>query len=339
MMYVVLVAGLVLLVVGGGLLVRGAVALARRLQISAVIIGMFIVGFGTSAPELTICLDAALAGKSGLALGTVIGSNIANVLLVLGLCALIYPLRVTPRTVCRDGFVMLAGTILFLGFAWNGVIVRAEGAFMVGALLVYAAYAIWVERFRGDPAGEVHIHEAEAFADGPRSLAACLAALVAGLGGVLLGAELVVQGAVGIARELRVPEVAIGLSLVALGTSLPELAIGVIAVARRQGDIIVGNVLGSNLFNLLGIMGTTALATPIGVPESILAFDVWVMTGVVVVFLIFLVTGWRLNRLEGGILFAAYLAYLAVVFLGDPLGLTAMAGETAADGHRGMAPG
>ncbi len=338
MMYAVLVAGLALLIVGGGLLVRGAVALARRLQVSAVIIGMFIVGFGTSAPELTICLDAALAGKSGLALGNVIGSNIANVLLVLGLCALIYPLRVAPRTVYRDGLIMLTGTALFLGLTWNGVIGRAEGAFMVGALMVYAAYAAWVERFRGDPAGEVHIHEAEAFADGPRSLAACLAALVAGLGGVLLGAELVVQSAVEIAHEMGVSETVIGLSLVALGTSLPELAIGVIAVARRQADIIVGNVLGSNLFNLLGIMGTTAIVTPVGVPESILTFDVWVMTGVMVVFLMFLVTGWRLNRLEGGILFAAYLAYLMVVTL-DPLGVISMAGETLANGHRGIAPG
>ena len=317
MMYVFLAGGFALLVVGGGLLVRGAVALARQLRVSAVIIGMFVVGFGTSVPELVVCLDAAVSGQSGLALGNVIGSNIANVLLVVGVCALIYPIRVAPRTVYRDGLLTLVGTLVFVALVRNGVFDRAEGTWMLAILLVYATYAAWAERFRGDPAGEVHIHEAEAFADGPRSLAASLAYVGAGLGGVLVGAELVVEGAVEVARALGVSEVVIGLSLVAFGTSLPELATGVIAAVRRQMDVIIGNVLGSNLFNLFAIMGSTALVTPVVVPWSVIAFDAWAMCVVMSIFFVMLVTGWRLSRLEGGLLFTAYIAYIGFLILDE----------------------
>ena len=311
MMYLFLVGGSVLLIVGGGLLVRGAAALARRLNVSAVIIGMVIVGFGTSAPELTVCIDAALAGQTSLALGNVVGSNIANVLLVLGVCALVYPLSVQPRTVMRDGVVMVLGTLAFVGLAFGGVIGPAAGAVMVGAIVLYTGYAAWAERYRGDPAGHVHAHEAEVVEDGPANLGASLAWLGGGLGGVLIGAELVVDGAVDIARAFAVPEVVIGLTVVALGTSLPELATGIIAAVKRQSDVIIGNVLGSNLFNLFAVLGTTAMVRPVEVPATVLAVDIWVLMGVMGLFLTLLVTGWRLSRIEGAVLFALYIAYMA----------------------------
>ena len=310
-MYLFLVGGSVLLIVGGGLLVRGAAALARRLNVSAVIIGMVIVGFGTSAPELTVCIDAALAGQTSLALGNVVGSNIANVLLVLGVCALVYPLSVQPRTVMRDGVVMVLGTLAFVGLAFGGVIGPAAGAVMVGAIVLYTGYAAWAERYRGDPAGHVHAHEAEVVEDGPANLGASLAWLGGGLGGVLIGAELVVDGAVDIARAFAVPEVVIGLTVVALGTSLPELATGIIAAVKRQSDVIIGNVLGSNLFNLFAVLGTTAMVRPVEVPATVLAVDIWVLMGVMGLFLTLLVTGWRLSRIEGAVLFTLYIAYMA----------------------------
>ncbi len=316
MMYLLLVGGSALLIVGGGLLVRGAAALARRLKVSAVIIGMVIVGFGTSAPELAVCIDAALAGQTSLALGNVVGSNIANVLLVLGVCALVYPLSVQPRTVMRDGVVMVLGTLAFVGLALGGVIGPVAGAVMVGAILLYSGYAVWVERYRGDPAGQIHAHEAEAVEDGPASLGASLAWLGGGLAGVLIGAELVVDGAVEIARAFAVPEVVIGLTMVALGTSLPELATGIIAAVKRQSDVIIGNVLGSNLFNLFAVLGTTAMVRPVEVPTTILAVDIWVLMGVMGLFLVLLVTGWRLSRIEGAVLFTLYLAYMAFLALG-----------------------
>ena len=310
MIYTFLAGGFVLLVVGGSLLVQGAVALARRLEVSAMIIGMFIVGFGTSAPELMVCIDAALSNQGGLALGNVVGSNIANVLLVLGVCALVYPLRVAPRTAYRDGLVMLLGTLVFVGFALTGAIGRLEGAALLGLLALYSAYAVRAERHGGDPAASRHVREAEAVAVGPDSVAGCGVRLAAGLVGVLLGADLVVEGGVGVARAFAVPEVVIGLSVVAFGTSLPELATGMVAAARREPDVIIGNVLGSNLFNLFAIMGATVMVQPLAVPASVRETDVWVMTGVMGIFVVLLVTGWRLSRAEGAILFALYAAYM-----------------------------
>lgn len=316
MMYLFLTGGFVLLVVGGGMLVRGAAALAHRLNVSAVLVGMFIVGFGTSAPELMICVDAALAGKTGLALGNVIGSNIANVLLVLGVCALIAPLHVAPRTVYRDGLVMLVGTVGFAGLAMTGAIGLVEGAVLLGLMALYSGYAAWAERYGGDPAADLHAHEAEVIGHGPESLTASLVFLGAGLAGVLGGAELVVDGAVAIARDHGVSEVVIGLTVVALGTSLPELSTGIIAAMKRQHDVIIGNVLGSNLFNLFAIMGTTAMVRPVEVPASVAAVDIWVMTGVMGLFVVLLVTGWKLSRPEGGVMLALYLGYMAFLVVG-----------------------
>ena len=206
---------------------------------------------------------------------------------------------------------MVLGTLAFVGLAFGGVIGPTAGAVMVGAIVLYSGYAAWAERYRGDPAGHIHAHEAEIVEDGPASLGASLAWLGGGLAGVLIGAELVVDGAVDIARAFAVPEVVIGLTVVALGTSLPELATGIIAAVKRQSDVIIGNVLGSNLFNLFAVLGTTAMVRPVEVPATVLAVDIWVLMGVMGLFLTLLVTGWRLSRIEGAVLFTLYVAYMA----------------------------
>jgi cation:H+ antiporter len=226
------------------------------------------------------------------------------------------PLYVAPRTVYRDGLVMLLGTLGFAALAMTGTIGMVEGAVLLGLMLLYSGYAAWAERYGGDPAAEVHIHEAEVVEDGPVSLGASLGFLGAGLAGVLIGAELVVDGAVEIARAHAVPEVVIGLTMVALGTSLPELSTGIIAAVKRQHDVIIGNVLGSNLFNLFAIMGATAMISPVEVPASVAAVDLWVMTGVMGLFVVLLVTGWKLSRPEGGVMLALYIGYMAFLVIG-----------------------
>lgn len=315
LIYLYFIAGLGALLVAGGMLVRGAAALALHLRVSSVIIGMFIVGFGTSAPELIVCLDAALTGRPDLALGNIIGSNVANVLLVLGLCSLIYPLSVAPRTVYRDGLLLLLGTLVFVVISGNGLVGRIEGAMMVAALLLYSVYAAWVERAPEHPTREMHVHEAEAYVEDSYSLPKSILFLAVGLIGVMIGAALVVESGTAIARAWGAPEVVIGLTLVAVGTSLPELATGVMAAVRRRPDILIGNVLGSNLFNLLGILGTTAAVIPVPVPMRVLAVDVWVLTLVTAVFISMLIFGGRINRVAGGLFIAAYGTYMVVLFL------------------------
>lgn len=316
MIYVILVGGFIFLVLGGGLLVHGAAALARRLKVSPIIIGMFIVGFGTSAPELIIGVDAALADQTALAMGNVIGSNIANVLLVVGICALVRPLSVTPGTVSRDGLMMLLGTLLFAGLALSGMVSRIEGGVLLALLLLYSAYAAWAEVFAGDPTAVLHSHEAEVVDEGPVGLGVSLAYLFAGLAGVLIGAEMVVGSAVDLARRFAVPEVVIGLTVVAVGSSLPELATGIVAAFKRQTDVLIGNILGSNLFNLFAVMGITAMVRPVPTPASVVETDIWVMAGVSGLFIAFLVTGWRINRIEGGVLLALYIGYMISLAFG-----------------------
>lgn len=316
MIYVILVGGFIFLVLGGGLLVHGAAALARRLKVSPIIIGMFIVGFGTSAPELIIGVDAALADQTALAMGNVIGSNIANVLLVVGICALVRPLSVTPGTVSRDGLMMLLGTLLFAGLALSGMVSRIEGGVLLALLLLYSAYAAWAEVFAGGPAAVLHSHEAEVVDEGPVGLGVSLAYLFAGLAGVLIGAEMVVGSAVDLARRFAVPEVVIGLTVVAVGSSLPELATGIVAAFKRQTDVLIGNILGSNLFNLFAVMGVTAMIRPVPTPASVVETDIWVMAGVSGLFIAFLVTGWRINRIEGGVLLALYIGYMISLAFG-----------------------
>jgi cation:H+ antiporter len=314
MTYAFLVAGLVLLLGGGELLVRGAVGLAQRLGVSPLVIGLTVVGFGTSTPELVACIEAVLLGAPAIAVGNVVGSNIANVLLILGVAAALRPLVTRRRSFQRDGPVLLAATILLVALCQYEVIGRTAGSVAVAGLLAYLLYSYVAER-RLMAAGHSPSAAGDEAAIGGGSLPLALLATVLGIAAVLLGARLLVLSAVELARLWGISEAVIGLTLVAVGTSLPELATVAAAAWRNQGDVAFGNIVGSNIFNSLGIIGITALVEPIAVPATIAGFDVWVMLGVVGILVVFAVTGWRVSRSEGVVLLLAYAAYLAYLTL------------------------
>ncbi len=304
-LWIELAGGLALLLAGGEALVRGSAGLARRMGMPPYLIGVTLVGFGTSTPELVTSLDAALIGAPGVAVGNVIGSNIANVLLILGVAAIALPIAVPPGALRRDGAVLIGASGALLAVALTGALSRAAGLAFLAALVVY----LWVSLRSARTAGS----EAESGQAAAPGLGAGIALAAAGVAGVVLGAHLLVGGAVALARTTGVSEAAIGLTLVAVGTSLPELATSLVAALRRQGDIALGNVIGSNIFNILGIAGTTAAVAPIAVPAEILRLDIWVMAGTALLLVAAAATGRRIGRPEGAAFLAGYAAYLALL--------------------------
>lgn len=296
-------AGLGALFIGGEGLVRGAVASARRLGVSPLLIGLVIVGFGTSTPELVTSLEANLAGSPGIAIGNVVGSNTANILLILGIAAVIGPIAIRPAAYRRDAMVAAFAALVCLGLAVIGMIDRLAGVVLLVLLFAYMAHA-----YRSDRR-EVRAAVADEAAGVPGNIAVALALLVGGIALTVLGAHWVVEGAIALARSAGLSESIIGLSLVAVGTSLPELTASVAAALRRQGDLALGNILGSNIFNVLGILGVTALVRPLGVPAEIMTIDVWVMLAATALLLVFARSGWRLCRPEGWAMLALYGGY------------------------------
>lgn len=307
--------GFCLLLAGGEGLVRGSVGLARHLRISPLVVGLVLVGFGTSTPELATSMTAALAGSPGLAIGNVVGSNIANVLLILGLTALIYPVACDPRAFRRDAPMLIVATLLCVAVAFSGTFGRLAGASFLAALLGYTVYVYRAERRQPDASAALHSEEATLADPAPQSpwLAGLFAA--GGIGLIVLGADLMVDGAVGIARVLGIPETVIGLTLLAVGTSLPELATSVVAALRRQTDIAFGNIVGSCLFNILGILGATALVSPIPVPPNVLNYDLAVLVATTGLLVLFAMTDRTITRREGLFFFAAYGGYMGLLTL------------------------
>ena len=289
-------------------------AAAHRLGISPLLSGLLIVGFGTSAPELVVSVDAALSERPDIAIGNVVGSNIGNILLILGLCALITPLAVKPLVLRRDAVTVVAASILFLVLVGGDALVRSDAAIFLLALAAYLFWAYWTERSGQAPSAVLHIAEGTEVTALPKTTLWIVMAIVLGLLFLIAGSQVMLKGAVGIAESFGVSEAVIGLTLVAVGTSLPELSISVIAAFRRHADVAIGNVLGSNIFNLLGILGISSLLQPLPVHERILQFDQWVMLGTSVILLLFLYTGSRLSRVEGGLLLLGYAAYVALSF-------------------------
>ncbi len=308
--------GFVLLFVGGEFVVRGAVALANRFGVSPLVIGLTIVGFGTSLPELWVSLNAALGGSPGIAVGNVVGSNMANMMLVMGCAALICPIMVNPAAVRRDASFMLAVTVIFIAIGMTGTVSALEGLAMVVMLLGYLGYSLWRDTKDNDAAAALHREEAEELAGRPRALWISLIELLAGFAAVGYGADLLVDGATTLARAAGVADAVIGLTVVAVGTSLPELATSIVAAYRGHSDVCLGNVLGSNIFNLFGIMGVTALAVPVPFPEQILQFDLWALLFVSLLLIPFILSGRRIRRVEGGVLLALYAGYVTAQFLG-----------------------
>jgi cation:H+ antiporter len=310
-----LLLGVGLLTIGGEALIRGSLAAARRLRVSPLLSGLVIVGFGTSAPELVVSIDAALNQRPDIAIGNVVGSNIGNILLILGTCALITPLAVKPLALRRDAVTVVVASILFLLLVGGSALGPADSVILLLSLMAYLAWAFWSERFHAAPSAELHKAEAEELTALPKTLVWTVTTVTIGLLLLIAGSQVLLMGAIGIAQHFRVSEAVIGLTLVAVGTSLPEFTISVIAALRRHADVAVGNILGSNIFNLLGILGVSALLQPLPVHARILQFDQWVMLGTSLLLLLFLYTGRRLSRLEGGVLLAGYGVYVTLSFI------------------------
>ncbi|WP_343504901.1 calcium/sodium antiporter [Alloyangia pacifica] len=319
--WIPLIAGFVLLVAGGELLVRGAVQAAERLGVSPLVIGLTLVGFGTSMPELVTSVQAGLSGSPGIAYGNIVGSNIANILLIGGISALICPVIVAEGALRRDAALMLGVATTFAALAFALPMGRVLGVIFVAALVTYIVLVIRQER-NTDAHGAIHDKSAALLQADPglgrpsrrRGLILPLLLALAGLGLVVLGGALLVDGAVALARAFGIGETVIGLTIVAVGTSMPELVTSVIAALKRQGDVAFGNIVGSNIYNILGIGGTTALIAPGAVPPEITAFDAPLMVGVSALLVVFAATARRVDRWEGLALLAGYGAYLYLLW-------------------------
>jgi cation:H+ antiporter len=308
--------GLTGLFVGGEMLVRGAVTIAKAYGLPPMVIGLTLVGFGTSTPELVTSVQAALSGSAGIAIGNVVGSNIGNILLILGVSAMLLPLAVARDALRRDGSVMIAATLALLGVVLFGEITRWIGVGFVTALAAYL-FVVFRSVSKTKETSDAVVYEKEAAAiPGPDlGLSAAIGVAVVGLIATIIGARLLVDGAISVAEFAGISETVIGLTVVAIGTSMPELVTAVIAVRKGQGDVAIGNVIGSNLFNVMGIVGVTALIHPVTVPVEIATFDIWVLLGASVLLIGFARTGWTISRLEGGAFLVAYLGYFGFLLM------------------------
>jgi cation:H+ antiporter len=316
-------AGLVALLAGGEVLVRGAVGLAERAGVSPLVIGLVIVGFGTSTPELVTSVEAALAGSPEIAWGNVVGSNIANTLLVLGAAALFAPIVVGRGAVLRDTGVASAASLLFAGLAVAATGSIWLGVAMLAGLIVYLGYCYIEERDRAPEAqhnapydrsealemSDAGLHPARNGWGKPMLLT------LAGFALLIVGGQMLVTGAIDLARLFGVSETLIGLTIVAVGTSMPELVTSLIAARKGQPEVAYGNVVGSNIYNILGIGGVTMMFAPAGIPASLLPFDIGVMTAAMLgVFVLVYAVG-KVGRASGGVLVLGYAAFMAVAVM------------------------
>lgn len=308
-------AGLVLLLGGAEIMVRGAVALAQRIGLSTLVIGMTIVAFGTSSPELLISVDAVLVGSSGIALGNVVGSNIANILLVLGFVGLFAPVDFKNPALRLDGVVLLIGTLVFAATTYFAFIDRLAGGILLAVFALTFVYFYWRETHASQGLAGLRTEEAEESEVSTLNPWMSLVMLIAGFAGLIYGAQLLVDSSVEIARSVGVSEAVIGLTLVAFGTSVPELAASAVAAVRGHTDIAVGNIVGSNLFNSLGVMGVASMVGPVEVPARVPAFDIWIMLIATALVMPFMVTKLqsfgRVAAVTFVLLYGAYIAAIA----------------------------
>ncbi len=298
-------ASLVMLYFGGELLVRGASTLASRLGVSSLAIGLTVVAFGTSAPELVVSVDAALSGANDISLANVVGSNIANVALILGLAALFRPCAIQAKIVRIDAPIMIAVSLALAAILANGRASRIEGSLLLLALAIYTVFTFWEAKRESET-----IREEIASAAPRRPIGATHGGVLVAMGLALLvgGGHLLVVSAVDLATSLGVGQAAIGLTIVAVGTSLPEFATTVIAAVRGQGDIAIGSVVGSNIFNVLGILGLTAVVHPLEM-GTVRWLDLGTMVGLACLVTVFVTTRHRLGRVEGAVLFVLFAVY------------------------------
>ncbi|MEC8039460.1 MAG: calcium/sodium antiporter [Pseudomonadota bacterium] len=304
--------GLVILLLAGDALVKGAVNMSLRIGIPALIVSLTVVAFGTSAPELLISITAALEDKPGITLGNVIGSNTANVLLVLGVPALIATMHTSHCNTKNSYLQMVFGSLLFIGLCFFGTFTFVSGVVLLAALTATLTWAFFQAKAHRAMGEDDDLEEPEG-ADPEMRWWKIIMYLVLGLIGLPLGADLLLDSAVTIARMFGITETVIGLTLVAIGTSLPELATTVMAAIRRQADVALGNVIGSNMFNLLAVIGVTAVVSPIPVDPDLLEFDVWVMLGATLLLVPFVFLRANITRIWGVVLTGLYVTYIFTV--------------------------
>jgi len=303
--------GIVILFGGGEILVRGTVNFARALKLPAAIIGLTVVAYGTAAPELMTSLHAAVNGSPDIALGMIIGSNVTNILLVLGIMAWLQPVVTSTATGRRDGLVMLGSSVLLLLVAWNEEITRGEGAALLAAFTLYVWSTLTSARNQGSEAEAAE----EARKTSTSSCSWCAVAyILVGLAMLMTGADILVDGAASMARRLGVSEAVVGLSVVAIGTSLPELAAVIMAALRKEYNLGISTIIGSNIFNSLGIVGLSAAFVPIPAAGRFLAIDFWVLLAACLLCLAFLFTGKRLSRNEGVVFLALFVGYVITLY-------------------------
>lgn len=300
-----LIGGLAVLIFAGDYLVKSAVSIAKAMQVSAMVIGLTVVSFGTSFPELVVSLNAALSGHPEISIGNVVGSNIANIALVLGLSAFLFPIAIGRRDLFIDWPVMLAATALLIGLTYDGMLERWEGALLLVGIV---AYNVWILK---SPGRKVELDEEGLDAPGMfKPILVLVLSLVALIG----AAEVLVDGAVKIAGDLGVPKRVIAVSVIAFGTSVPELATSLIALKKQEVGISLGNLIGSNVFNILGILGVTATAVAIPVGEETIQIDYLWMAGIPLALFFGMWFGRKVNRLLGAALLLAYFTYIALQF-------------------------
>lgn len=309
---ILLLVGIVILVVGGDLMVRGAAALARHWGIPALIVGLTIVAFGTSAPELVVAVQAVWQDASQLATGNIVGSNIANVLLALGLPALIMAIPTNMSGVARNAFVCVFATVLFMALAFiKNPMQIWQGAILFGGILIYLAWMFRLARSGADDPILAEMTEIDEGEDGlPNQQWKSALFLILGLIGLVYGGKLIVDNATEIARALEVPDALIGLTIVAIGTSLPEIATVVIAAYRGHPEVAIGNVLGSNVFNLFAVGGAAALAGPLSFKKEFFVFDLWVMLIATIALTVYILSRNSIGKRTGIIFVIGYLLYL-----------------------------
>jgi cation:H+ antiporter len=289
-------------------LVKGAVGLSTAMKISPMVIGLTVVSFGTSAPELLVSIQSAMNGSPGIAIGNVVGSNIANLALVLGVTVLIFPLIAERQTKVFDYPVMLIASIMFYLFALNGVLSLWEGIIFILILLSFTSYLIITSRKKE----KKRIEESDVEEENPLPLSRSVMFLLFGLVGLYFGSEWFVSGAKDIAAAYGLSDSVIGVTVVAIGTSAPELVASIVAAMRHQSDMSVGNLVGSNIFNVFAVLGVTSIVTPVDVDQSILNFDMYWMLGISALLIPILYFGSKVGRLKGVILLTSYILYIGI---------------------------
>ena len=307
--YLLLFAGLLLLFISGKYLVDSSVAISRRLKIPRMTIGLTVVAFGTSAPELLVSLQAAFSGYPEIAIGNVVGSNISNILLVLALTAIIFPIPVPASSVKRDWPIMMGVSVLLFFFSMNGWITRLEGGIFVSLLAVYILYSVL--RSRGAEQTEVESSNKK-----PMPWWLALIIFLLSCVGLAIGADLLVENVALIAEEMGISRRVVSITMVAVGTSIPEVVTSVIAALKKETDISVGNIIGSNIMNILSVLGFTSLVSPISVSNEIAGFDIPWMLGVSVLLLLLMLPASRsrITRWEGSFMIVIYLLYIYLLF-------------------------